>query len=126
MTAQQLACIIKVQAVMRGFLTRKALRANNMQIEMAGMGSGGMYDEDGQLQQDYDNPKVQVSTLSYQLRLTIFISFTGNQRRTRSIRLRCFAKQWQRGSRNETTTRIGKPCKIRRRVVSCYLKLVYV
>lgn len=30
-----------------------------MQIEMAGMGSGGMYDEDGQLQQDYDNPKVQ-------------------------------------------------------------------
>jgi hypothetical protein len=65
MTAHQLACIIKVQAVMRGFLTRKALRTNNMQIEMAGMGSGGMYDEDGQLQQDYDNPKVQVSIISH-------------------------------------------------------------
>ena len=28
---------------------------------MAGMAGGGMYDDDGQLQQDYDNPKVQVS-----------------------------------------------------------------
>jgi len=45
--ASQLACIIKVQAVMRGFLCRKALRAHQMAIDNAGMGSGGMYDEDG-------------------------------------------------------------------------------
>ena len=52
-----------------------------MGIEMAGMGSGGMYNEDGELQQDYDNPKVQVSITSYFSRLNLSIVSIGNQRR---------------------------------------------
>ena len=59
MTASQLAMIIKVQAVFRGYLTRKRIRT--MQYN-AGMGMGGfVYGEDGEIHQDYDNPKVQVS-----------------------------------------------------------------
>lgn len=58
LTAHQLALIIKVQANIRGFLTRKKIR--EMQIN-AGMGMDGFgYNADGELQQDYDNPKVQV------------------------------------------------------------------
>lgn len=51
-TASQLALLIKVQANVRGYLTRKRIRT--MQYT-AGMG-GYNYNED---QQDYDNPKVQ-------------------------------------------------------------------
>ena len=59
MTAKQLALVIKVQANIRGFLTRKKIRT--MQYN-AGMGMGGyVYGEDGELMQDYDNAKVQVS-----------------------------------------------------------------
>lgn len=57
MTAKQMALLIKIQANIRGFLTRKRIRT--MQIN-AGMGNGGYaYNEDGEIQQDYDNPKVQ-------------------------------------------------------------------
>lgn len=57
MTARQLALLIKIQANIRGFLTRKRIRA--MQIN-AGMGMGGYtYNDDGEIQQDYDNQKVQ-------------------------------------------------------------------
>lgn len=53
----ELALIIKVQAVVRGFLARKNVRT---MYYNAGMGSGQYaYNEDGELQQDYDNPKVQ-------------------------------------------------------------------
>ena len=53
MSARQLALLIKIQANIRGFLTRKRIRA--MQIN-AGMGMGGYtYNEDGEIQQDYDN-----------------------------------------------------------------------
>lgn len=51
MTARQLALIIKVQANIRGFITRKKIR--QMQYN-AGMGG---YIHDGEIN-DYDNPKV--------------------------------------------------------------------
>ena len=54
MTAKQLALIIKVQANIRGFITRKRIR--HMQYN-AGMGG---YVHDNEVN-DYDNPKVQVS-----------------------------------------------------------------
>jgi len=54
MTAKELALLIKVQANIRGFITRKRIR--HMQYN-AGM--GGYIAVDGI--QDYDNPKVQVS-----------------------------------------------------------------
>jgi len=48
MTAKQLALLIKIQANIRGFLTRKRIR--HMQIN-AGMGGGGYaYNEDGEIQ----------------------------------------------------------------------------
>lgn len=47
-TAGQLACIIKVQAVMRGFITRKNLRAHAANYNM-GM-PGNQYD-DGEMMQ---------------------------------------------------------------------------
>lgn len=57
MTARQMALLIKIQANIRGYLTRKRIRT--MQIN-AGIGMGGyVYNEDGEIQQDYDNPKVQ-------------------------------------------------------------------
>lgn len=56
-TPKQLMYLIKVQARIRGFLTRKKIR--NMHYN-AGM---GQYINDPELQ-DYDNPKVQVSQLS--------------------------------------------------------------
>ena len=49
-----MALIIKVQANIRGYITRKRIR--HMQYN-AGM--GGYVNDDGT--QDYDNPKVQVS-----------------------------------------------------------------
>lgn len=54
LTVEQLALIIKVQANIRGYITRKRIR--HMQYN-AGM--GGYVHEDGI--NDYDNPKVQVS-----------------------------------------------------------------
>ena len=70
-TAKQLALIIKVQANIRGFLTRKKIRT--MQYN-AGMGMGGyVYGEDGELMQDYDNAKVQVSLINQSLLLTILL-----------------------------------------------------
>ena len=63
MSAYQLNMLIKCQAVIRGYLTRKRIRT--MQYN-AGMGMGGfVYDDDGQLQQDYANEKVQVSTFLF-------------------------------------------------------------
>lgn len=51
-TMEQLALIVKVQATMRGYLTRKRIRIMQM--------NAGMYQYDGQEgQEDYDNPKVQ-------------------------------------------------------------------
>ena len=50
--------LIKAQAVIRGYLCRKKIRTHNMHYGMQGMGSN--YDQDD-IQQDYDNPKVQVS-----------------------------------------------------------------
>lgn len=61
MTARQLALIIKVQATMRGFLTRKKIR--QMQYN-AGMGG---YIHEGE--NDYDNAKVAVSTFDSFLHL---------------------------------------------------------
>lgn len=56
LTTNQLALVIKVQANIRGFLTRKKIRT--MQYN-AGMGMGGyVYGEDGELMQDYENAKV--------------------------------------------------------------------
>jgi hypothetical protein len=52
MNPSQLALLIKVQANIRGFLTRKRIR--QMQYN-AGMGG---YVHDGEMN-DYDNPKVQ-------------------------------------------------------------------
>jgi hypothetical protein len=47
MSARQLALLIKIQANIRGYLTRKRIRA--MQIN-AGMGMGGYtYNEDGEI-----------------------------------------------------------------------------
>ena len=75
LTASQLALVIKVQAHMRGFLTRKRIRAVHYN---AGMGMGGfVYGEDGEIQQDYDNPKVQVSN-------TLWINFL-NRKSARSL-----------------------------------------
>jgi hypothetical protein len=54
LTVEQLALVIKVQANIRGYITRKRIR--HMQYN-AGM--GGYVHEDGA--NDYDNPKVQVS-----------------------------------------------------------------
>ncbi len=54
LTLDQLALIIKVQANIRGYITRKRIR--HMQYN-AGM--GGYVHEEGA--NDYDNPKVQVS-----------------------------------------------------------------
>jgi NADPH-dependent curcumin reductase CurA len=54
MSLKQIALLIKVQANVRGFLTRKKIR--QMQYN-AGMGG---YVHDGEIN-DYDNPKVQVS-----------------------------------------------------------------
>jgi NADPH-dependent curcumin reductase CurA len=48
MTARQMALLIKIQANIRGFLTRKRIRT--MQIN-AGIGMGGyVYNEDGEIQ----------------------------------------------------------------------------
>lgn len=57
MTARQLALIIKVQANMRGFITRKKIR--QMQYN-AGMG-GYMHEGEN----DYDNAKVAVSIITH-------------------------------------------------------------
>jgi len=58
MTARDLALIIKVQANIRGFLARKQIRQMQYNAGMAG------YVHDGEMN-DYDNPKVAVSTLSF-------------------------------------------------------------
>ena len=50
---RQLYMITKVQALIRGFLTRKRIRTMHYNV-----GMGVMYNEDGEIQQDYDNPKV--------------------------------------------------------------------
>jgi len=57
-TMEQLALIVKVQATIRGYLTRKKVRIAQMNM---GMGHG-YYDPNGiEVADDYDNPKVQVS-----------------------------------------------------------------
>ena len=53
MTARQLALLIKVQANMRGFLTRKKIRQMQYNAGMAGFVHEG--------ENDYDNQKVAVS-----------------------------------------------------------------
>lgn len=60
MTASQLALLIKVQANIRGFLTRKRIRSMQYNSGMGGFQVG----EDGQIVEDYDNQKVQVSFLN--------------------------------------------------------------
>ena len=77
MTANQLALLIKVQANIRGFLTRKKIRTQQYNA-----GMGGFNYEDGQ--QDYDNPKVQVSANTQIFNSVCFIA---NKRRTWRIRL---------------------------------------
>ena len=57
-TLEQLALVIKVQATIRGYLTRKKIRVAQMNM--------GIYQYDpngGEVQDDYDNAKVQVSLL---------------------------------------------------------------
>ena len=54
---EQLALIVKVQATIRGYLTRKKVRIVQMNM---GMGAH-YYDPEVQVNEDYDNPKVQVS-----------------------------------------------------------------
>lgn len=56
-TMEQLALIVKVQATIRGYLTRKKVRIAQMNM---GMGAH-YYDPEVQVNEDYDNPKVQVS-----------------------------------------------------------------
>ena len=48
--------VIKVQARVRGFLTRKKITAFKVS---AGFGVHNFYGADGQILQNYDNPKVQ-------------------------------------------------------------------
>ncbi len=55
LTAQQLALLIKAQANIRGYLTRKKIRTMQFNPGMP------MDYNDGEVQQDYDNAKVQVS-----------------------------------------------------------------
>jgi len=57
MTMRQLALLIKIQANIRGYLTRKRIRTMQINAGM-GMGGGYTYNEDGEIQQDYDNQKV--------------------------------------------------------------------
>lgn len=52
---EQLALIVKVQATIRGYLTRKKVRIAQMNM---GMGAH-YYDPEVQVNEDYDNPKVQ-------------------------------------------------------------------
>lgn len=63
---EQLALIIKVQATIRGYLTRKKIRVAQMNMGIY------QYDPNAEVADDYDNPKVQVSpppnpTISLQL-----------------------------------------------------------
>lgn len=74
MTLEQVALLIKIQAHVRGFLTRKKIR--QMQYN-AGMGG---YVHDGEMN-DYENVKVQVSNTS------ILTTSTANQRRAWRVRL---------------------------------------
>jgi NADPH-dependent curcumin reductase CurA len=60
MTPKELALIIKVQANIRGFIARKQIRQMQYNAGMAG------YVHDGEMN-DYDNPKVAVSTLPFSL-----------------------------------------------------------
>ena len=77
-TPHQLAMIIKVQAHIRGLLTRKNIR--HMQYN-AGMG-GYMHGDEAD---DYDNPKVQVSLTNFHFNATFLL--IANQRRARRVRL---------------------------------------
>ena len=54
-TMEQLALIIKVQATIRGYLTRKKIRVAQMNMGIY------QYDPNAEVADDYDNPKVQVS-----------------------------------------------------------------
>jgi hypothetical protein len=56
-TARQMACLIKIQAHIRGFLARKKIKAMHMN---AGIGMGGYtYNPNGEIELNYDNPQVQ-------------------------------------------------------------------
>ena len=72
MTARQLALIIKVQANIRGFITRKKIR--QMQYN-AGMGG---HVHDGEMN-DYDNPKVAVSNTTLYLP-NIFLTYSKSEK----------------------------------------------
>lgn len=56
LTMEELALVIKIQARIRGFLTRKKISAFKVS---AGFGAHNFYGADGQILQNYDNPKVQ-------------------------------------------------------------------
>ena len=56
LTMEQIALIIMVQAHIRGFLARKQV---NLFRAGSGMGQHQFYNIDGQILQNYDNPKVQ-------------------------------------------------------------------
>ena len=65
-TMRQIQLIIKIQANFRGMMTRKKVRNMQYQMGRSGMGVGGnfgqMLAENGDIMQDYNNEKVQVST----------------------------------------------------------------
>ena len=56
LSMKDVALIIKIQAHIRGFLTRKKIRAYQY---TAGIGSHQFYNQDGNIYQNYDNEKVK-------------------------------------------------------------------
>ena len=60
LSMEELALIIKIQARIRGFLTRKKIRQFQL---TSGIGSHQFYNADGNILQNYDNEKVKVSVV---------------------------------------------------------------
>jgi hypothetical protein len=58
LTLDEIALLIKVQSRVRGFLTRRKINTFKISVGF-GTGTHNFYGADGQILQNYDNPKVQ-------------------------------------------------------------------